>query len=111
MSKRDERQLSLPLEPRPQLRVIEGLGQKQFEPLASRDAVARVLIEAGADLLLRRISPQRAEAIEGEVEAILKLFDRVDRNPLLMPVLKRKLDELEGLMRDTRERRAERRRR
>lgn len=111
MTKRDERQLSLPLESKPRLRVIKGLGQKQQEPLASRDAVARVLIEAGADLLLRRISPERAEAIEGEVEEILKLFDLVDRNPLVMPVLQRKLDALEALMQDTRERRAQRRRR
>lgn len=111
MTKRDERQLSLPLESKPRLRVIQGLGQKQQEPLASRDAVARVLIEAGADLLLRRISPERAEAIEGEVDEILKLFDLVDRNPLVMPVLQRKLDELEALMQDTRERRAQRRRR
>ena len=111
MTKRDERQLSLPLESKPRLRVIKGLGQKQQEPLASRDAVARVLIEAGADLLLRRISPERAEVIEGEVEEILKLFDLVDKNPLVMPVLQRKLDELESLMQDTRERRAQRRRR
>jgi hypothetical protein len=111
MTKRDERQLSLPLESKPRLRVIKGLGQKHEEPLASRDAVARVLIEAGADLLLRRISPERAEAIEREVDGILKLFDLVDKNPLLMPVLQRKLDELEALMQDTRERRAQRRRR
>lgn len=111
MTKRDERQLNLPLETKPRLRVIQGLGQKQQEPLASRDAVARVLIEAGADLLLRRISPERAEAIEGEVDEILKLFDLVDKNPLVMPVLQRKLDELEALMRETRERRAQRRRR
>lgn len=111
MTKRDERQLNLPLDTKPRLRVIQGLGQKQQEPLASRDAVARVLIEAGADLLLRRISPERAEAIEGEVDEILKLFDLVDKNPLVMPVLQRKLDELEALMRETRERRAQRRRR
>ncbi|MEW6431684.1 MAG: hypothetical protein AB1730_09245 [Myxococcota bacterium] len=111
MKKRDDRQLDLPLETKPRLRVIQGLGQKQHEPLASRDAVARVLIEAGADLLLRRISPERAEVIEGAVDEILALFDRVDRQPLLMPVLQRKLDALEILMRETRERRAQRRRR
>lgn len=111
MKKRDERQLDLPLESKPRLKVIQGLGQKQQEPLASRDAVARVLIEAGADLLLRRISPERAEAIEGEVDEILRLFDLVDKNPLVMPVLEKKLNELEALMRDTREQRALRRRR
>jgi len=109
--KKDDRQLTLPLHAAPKLRVIKGLGQKQEEPLADRDAVARVLIEAGADLLLRRISAERAEAIEKEVDEILSLFDRVDQNPILMPVLKRKLDELEGLVRESRQKRAERRRR
>jgi len=76
MAKRDDRQLEFPLGEAPKLRVIQGLGQKQQEPLASRDAVTRVLIEAGADLLLRRISSERAEAIEREVDEILELFDR-----------------------------------
>lgn len=105
MAKRDDRQLEFPLSEAPKLRVIQGLGQKQQEPLASRDAVARVLIEAGADLLLRRISPERAEAIEHEVDEILRLFDMVDDNRLLFPVLQRKLDALEVLMRETREKR------
>jgi hypothetical protein len=109
--KRDDRQLELPLSSAPKLRVINGLGQKQIEPLADRDAVARVLIEAGADLLLRRISPERAEAIEREVDEVLALFDKVDGNPILMPVLQRKLDELEALVRETREKKALRRRR
>lgn len=104
----NDQQLELPLSPR--LKVIKGLGQREQEPLGSRDAVARVLMEAGADLLLRRISPDRAEAIEERVNEILDLFDRVDRHPLFMPVLQRKLDELEGLMRETRERRVSRRR-
>lgn len=105
MVKRDDRQLELSLAGAPKLRVIQGLGHKQQEPLASRDAVARVLIEAGADLLLRRISSERAEAIEQEVDEILRLFDRVDDNRLLFPVLQRKLDALEQLMRETREKR------
>lgn len=104
----NDQQLELPLSPR--LKVIKGLGQREQEPLGSRDAVARVLMEAGADLLLRRISTDRAEAIEERVNEILDLFDRVDRHPLFMPVLQRKLDELEGLMRETRERRVSRRR-
>ena len=79
-----------------------------IDSLNSRDAVARVLLEAGADLLLRRISPVRAEAIEEDVEAILALFDRVDREPALMPELQRRLDDLEALMRETRERRVHR---
>lgn len=92
------------------LRVIRGEGQRRpDEPLTSRDAVARVLMEAGADLLLRRISPERAEEIERRVDRVLALFDRVDDTPLLMPVLRRHLDELEALMRETRERRSVRR--
>ena len=106
---------SLPSEPRPArsaggLRVIRGEGQRRpDEPLTSRDAVARVLMEAGADMLLRRISPQRAEEIERRVDRVLDLFDKVDDNPLLMPVLRRHLDELETLMRETREKRPARR--
>lgn len=109
--KKDDRQLDLPLSERPKLRVINGLGQKQHEALADRDAVARVLIEAGADLLLRRISPERAEVIERDVDEVLSLFDKVDQNPLLMPVLKRKLDALEQLVRETREKKSLRKRR
>jgi hypothetical protein len=96
-------QLELPLAPR--FKVIKGLGQKKTERLSSRDAVARVLIEAGADMLLRRISTVRAEAIEQDVEEILALFDRADSDPRVMPELSKRLDALEALMRETRERR------
>lgn len=86
------------------LRVIRGEGQRRpEEPLASRDAVARVLMEAGADMLLKRITPARAAEVERRVDRILDLFDRVDAMPVLMPVLRRHLDELEALMRETRE--------
>ncbi len=111
MTKRDDRQLELPLQQAPKLKVIQGLGQRTIEPLADRDAVARVLIEAGADLLLRRISSVRAEAIEQAVDEVLALFDQVDRTPALMPVLQRKLDDLEALARETRDQRSQRRRR
>lgn len=84
------------------LRVIQGGGQKKIEPLDSRDAVARVLIEAGADLLMRKISSARAEEIERRVEHVLNLFDRVDGKPNLMPTLEKELAELEALMRETR---------
>jgi hypothetical protein len=94
----------------PGLRVIRGEGQRRpDEPLTSRDAVARVLMEAGADLLLRRISPDRAQEIERQVDRALELFDRVDAQPLILPVLRRHLDALEVLMRETRERRPARR--
>jgi hypothetical protein len=102
-------QLELPLTPR--LKVIKGLGQKKSaESLSSRDAVARVLIETGADLLLNRITHARAEAIEHEVDQILALFDRVEKNPQALPELSRRLDALESLMRETRERAVRQRR-
>ncbi|HVE81454.1 MAG TPA: hypothetical protein VND93_01345 [Myxococcales bacterium] len=87
------------------MRVIQGGGKRTREPLTSRDAVIRVLVEAGADLLLRRISPERAQAIEQEVNDILDLFDRVDATPGLMPALRRRLDDLEALMGESRDRR------
>lgn len=96
----------------PKLRLIQGGGERVEEALDSRDSVVRVLIEAGADLLLRRISSVRAEEIERRVNAILNLFDRVDANPKLLPKLRADLDELEVLMGETRDRaRAPKRRR
>ena len=89
--------------PRTPFRVIQGGGERKHEALASRDAVVRVLLEAGADLLLRRISAERADEIERKVDRILRLFDQVDGAPMLMPVLQRQLDDLEALMRETRQ--------
>lgn len=90
-------------ETRPPLRVIEGEGTRKEEPpIVSREGVVHALIEAGADLLLRRISSERAEEIRRAVDRIMVLFDRVDTSPQLMPVLRRQLDELEDLMRETR---------
>ena len=95
---------------RPALRVVRGGGEKRPpESLDSRDAVARVMMEAGVDLLLRRISPARAEEIERRVDHVLRLFDKVDRTPALYPLLKRELDDLELLMRETRDVRGARR--
>ncbi len=109
--KKDTRQLELPLaSAKPKLTLIKGAGERKQEPLTNRDAVARVLIEAGADMLLRRISPERAEHIEEKVEAILALFDQVDRkHPTAMAELKTRLDDLEALMRETRDARVRRR--
>jgi len=87
---------------RPALRVIAGGGQRKEEPLTSRDAVARVLLATGADMLLRRISPERAEEVEQQVERVLNLFDLVDARPELMPRLEAGLQVLEGLVRETR---------
>lgn len=103
-------QAPAPSPARPGLRVIQGGGQRVFEPLASRDAVVRVLVEAGADLLLRRISAERASEIERKVDRVLRLFDQVDASPMLMPVLQRQLDDLDALMRETRDLHAQRRR-
>jgi hypothetical protein len=86
----------------PGLRVIQGGGKRRHEPLTSRDAVIRVLVEAGADMLLRRISVERAEEIQDNVDRVLELFDRIDRAPNLIPVLQRELEELETLMTETR---------
>ena len=108
MKKPDERQLEFPLKPR--LKVIDGLGQKKkAEPLTNRDAVARVLIGAGADLLLRRISSVRAEAIETAVEEVLQLFDLAERDRSRFAELANKLNELEVLVRDSAEKRPARR--
>jgi len=101
----DERQLQLSLQARPKLKVINGLGQKKHERLASREAVARVLVGAGADLLLRRISPERAEVIERAVDEVMALFDAVERNRSLMPRLEKKLADLEALVRESESRR------
>ena len=87
---------------RPLLRLIHGSGANRPPSLDSRDAVVRVLIGAGADLLLRRISSERAEEIRRRVERIMSLFDQVDESPELLPSLTRRLDELESLMRETR---------
>lgn len=106
---KDPSQLELPLATRPKLTLLKGEGKRTQEPLDSRDAVARVLIEAGADLLLKRISSVRAEHIEERVEEVLALFDRADRDPAALVELKGKLDALEVLMRETREGRVRRR--
>ncbi len=118
LKKRDPSQLELPLLPRaapvvgspqgPGLRVIKGGGQRVHEKLESRDAVIRVLVEAGADMLLRRISVERAEEIQENVDRILALFDKVDSAPDLLPTLERELGELEALMTETRSHRSAR---
>jgi len=103
------RRVPAPLPRAPGLRLIHGEGKKTPERLASRESVVRVLVEAGADLLLRRISPDRAGEIQRHVDQVLRLFDAVDATPALMPVLQRELDALELLMTETRARRGRRR--
>jgi hypothetical protein len=56
------------------------------------------LIESGVDLLLRRISPARAEEIQRVVDEVLLLFDQVDASPEQIALLRERLDALERLM-------------
>ncbi len=99
-------QLSLPFEPaRPGLRVIEGGGQpKPRERLNSPEAVMRLLVEASADVLLRRISPERAHEIERQVGKTLRLFESSKGSVRHRQELDRALDALESLMDETRSR-------
>jgi hypothetical protein len=62
-------------------------------------------VEVGADLLLRRITPERAQEIERMVGRVLSLFERVESTPRLEASLKRELDALEALMTESRTRR------
>jgi hypothetical protein len=101
MRQDDEAQLELPLRAAPRLRVIRGEGQGRPDPLDDRDAVARVLVSAGVDLLLKRISPERAEYIEQKVDEVLDLFDAVDQDKGAQPRLAKALEDLEALVRET----------
>ena len=81
------------------LRVIAGGGERRSpERLASRDAVARVLVGATADLLLRRIAPARAHSIRFQVERVLLLFDGVDGGTVSSGHLATELAALQGLV-------------
>ncbi len=88
----------MPAHSSPRLKVISGLGQKKAEPLDNRDAVARLLAQTGAALLLKHVSPERAETINDLVEEVLVLFERVETEPMFVKVLERKLGELESLV-------------
>jgi hypothetical protein len=81
-------------------RVIRGEGQKRDETLHSRDDVVRLLVGSACDLLLKRISPDRANEIQRRVDRIMRLFDRVPADPVATALLRRELDDLEGLYRD-----------
>jgi len=81
------------------LRLLAGGGEGRApERLASRDAVARALVGATADLLLRRIAPARARSIHFQVERVLLLFDAVDCGTVPAGQLASELDTLEGLV-------------
>ncbi len=84
---------------RMQLRVLAGGGEgRPPERLVSRDAVARVLVGATADLLSRRIAPARARSIHFQVERVLLLFDAVDSGTAPAGQLASELSALEGLV-------------
>jgi hypothetical protein len=89
-------------------RLIKGGGEGRDETLSSRDDVARLLVAAAADVLLRRITPDRAHDLEERVERVMRLFERVDAEPVLLPVLRRELDELEAVWRGGEHRRRSR---
>jgi hypothetical protein len=89
--------------PRPKLALIRGDGAARPESIRSRHAAIRVLVEVGADLLLKRITQARAEEIQRRIDRVLYLFDRVDSFPEALPELRRELDQLEILMRETRD--------
>lgn len=55
------------------------------------------------DVLLKHITPDRAQEIERRVDRVLLLFDRVDGHLENQTVLSAELDELEALMRQTRQ--------
>ncbi|MGC4113851.1 MAG: hypothetical protein QM765_04190 [Myxococcales bacterium] len=109
------RQLPLPLrvpaEPRPArppstptaertFRVIRGEGQKREETLHSRDDVVRLLVGTACDVMLKRITPDRAHEIQRRVDRIMRLFDRVPADPVATALLRRELDDLESIYRD-----------
>ena len=107
------RQLSLPLhaanDPAPRrslaapspraFRVIRGEGKRRREPLESRDDVAQLLVGSACDLLLKRISPDRAHEIQTRVDRVMRLFDRIGSDPVATALLRRELDDLEQLCR------------
>jgi hypothetical protein len=86
---------------RPKLSVIPGDGKPEPRPLRTRNDLAGVLVGAASDLLLRRISSVRAHEIEKRVDRLMDLFDRVDSEPLMMKVLRRELDDLEALLKES----------
>lgn len=85
-------------------RIIKGEGKKRDETLRTRNDVARLLVASAADVMLRRISVDRAHEIETKVERVMKLFDRAD-DPLVQLLLRRELDQLEALWREGQEKR------
>lgn len=86
-------------------RVIRGEGKRRDETLKSRDDVARLLVGSACDLLLKRISPDRAHGIQVRVDRVMRLFDRAQDDSVAMALLRRELDDLERLYREGQEKR------
>ena len=84
---------------RAQLRILNGEGRGRDERLQSRDDVARVLMRSAADLLLRRISSARANAIQRMVDRVFTLFDTAAHDSSAATLLRHELDSLEELAR------------
>ena len=93
---------------RPGLRVIRGEGQRREEPLKTQGDVVRLLLDAACELMLKRISPDRAHEIQRRVDRILRLFERVPADPVATALLRRELDDLETLWREGELKRARR---
>ncbi|MFN0063502.1 MAG: hypothetical protein ACKVPX_13420 [Myxococcaceae bacterium] len=86
-------------------RVISGGGEgRSKERLDNPDAVVRALLESGVDLLLRKITPERAREVERAVGRIMKLFDEVREQPRLRLRLAKEIEGLERLMQESRNR-------
>jgi len=98
-----------PAPPARTLRVIEGGRQRRKETLETRNDVARLLVAAAADMLLHRITSDRAHEIQVRVERVQRLFERCQGDPILLPILRRELDELEALWRESQDKRRSRR--
>jgi hypothetical protein len=81
------------------LRVISGENQGRETALRSRDDVARLLMRSAADVLLRRISSARANAIQKKVDRVFGLFDASAVDPAAAGLLRRELDALEEMAR------------
>lgn len=108
-AKEGQRELPLaPFQPPPVVaperrafRVIRGEGRGRDETLRTRDDVARLMMASAADMMLHRISPERAYEIEEQVERVMRLFDK-PRSAIIDSQLRLELDDLEALWREGR---------
>lgn len=107
-----QHQLDLPLRDRPALRLIPGEGEGSGQvrgrlvalphptldrPLPSREEIAILLLQAGADLVAGRISPAGASAIREAAEEALACLEASERDPSHQPNFVRAARALEDL--------------